>query len=104
MNYKSHRHDVPVVEVLRACQRFHAGLGETPDKVLADRFPLKVIMARMDQLCDRGFIDYGVSLRTAFLTPRGASWLEEWEASNIILAEVSEASQLPVRLQPKSWI
>lgn len=39
-------------------------------------FPEKVIEAKLYHLDDRGLIEYGVSLRTAWLTPEGVALLE----------------------------
>jgi hypothetical protein len=61
------RSDIPREEILEACRRHHAGLGDTPDVALADKYPVKVIMARMAQMVDQGLLDYGVSLRTAWV-------------------------------------
>ncbi len=61
------RSDIPEQVVLDACQAFHDGRAETPDKALSDRWPVKLILARMDQLVAQGKLDYGVSLRTAWV-------------------------------------
>lgn len=71
------RSDVAEIDVLRAVAAFHRALGRgdfkhpTPDEALADRYPVKLILARMRQLDREGLIDYGVSLRTGFLTDKG---------------------------------
>jgi hypothetical protein len=50
----------------------------TPDLVWMERgFPLKVVYAKLQKLLDRGLIEYGVSLRTGWLTPAGERRLEE---------------------------
>jgi hypothetical protein len=64
--------DIPDAEILDACRAFKAG-GPTPDVALAHKYPVKVILAKMQKLVDRGWLDYGVSLRTA--------WVEEGEVS-----------------------
>lgn len=38
-----------------------------PDIALAHKYPVKVIMAKMQKLVDRGILNYGVSLRTAWV-------------------------------------
>jgi hypothetical protein len=66
--------DIPEREILDACRKFHRGEGETPDVALADKYPVKVILAKMQKLVDRGLLSYGVSLRTAWWTTgRGKS-------------------------------
>ena len=61
------RGDIPTVEIIKACNRFHRRGGSTPDVALANRYPAKVILAKMDQLVKQGILDYGVSLRTAWV-------------------------------------
>ena len=39
----------------------------TPDEALAHKYPVKVILARMKQLVKQNILDYGVSLRTAWV-------------------------------------
>ncbi len=53
-------------EILAACRWSHAG-GPTPDKALAHKYPVKVILAKMQQMVRRGLLDYGVSLQTAWV-------------------------------------
>jgi hypothetical protein len=61
------RSDVSDAEVLEACRRFHTHQADTPDRALSHKYPAKVILAKMRQLADRGQIEYGVSLRTAWV-------------------------------------
>jgi hypothetical protein len=71
------RSDIPEIEVLTACAAFHSGgsVGAisslSPGEVLAKRYPEKVVAARMQQLVDMGLLEYGVSLRTAWLSDAG---------------------------------
>lgn len=60
--------DIPEQEILDACAAFHAGTGRTPDYALADKYPVKVIMAKMEKMVSRGKLEYGVSLRAAWPT------------------------------------
>jgi len=59
---------IPDAEILQACRDSHAG-APTPDISLAHKYPPKVILAKMAALDRRGYLNYGVSLRTA--------WVEE---------------------------
>jgi hypothetical protein len=61
------RGDVPREEVLAACRAFHEGKGETPERALAAKYPPKVVLARMEQMVAEGLLEYGVSLRTAWV-------------------------------------
>jgi hypothetical protein len=62
--------DIPDAEILDACRAFHAGAAATPDVALAHKYPVKVIMAKMEKLYRRGLLDCGVSLRTAWVVER----------------------------------
>lgn len=73
------RKDVPELELLRAIRRRTDG-GEWrqfPHELLA--MPEKVVERKMEQLDRRGYIDWGVSLRTAWLTNKGRDRLAELE-------------------------
>ena len=59
--------DIPEQEIIEACEKFHRGEGETPDIALAEKYPEKVVLAKMGKMCDRGILEYGVSLRTAWV-------------------------------------
>jgi len=61
------RSDIPEADIVEACNRFHAGLAETPEKALANKYPPKLVLAKMEQLVQKGILDYGVSLRTAWV-------------------------------------
>ncbi len=54
-------------EIIAACRAFARREGPTPDEALAHKYPRKVILARMRRMVDRGVLNYGVSLRTAFV-------------------------------------
>jgi hypothetical protein len=60
------RSDISDVEIIEACRKFHECEAETPDITLANKYPAKIIIAKMHQMYARGLIDYGVSLRTAW--------------------------------------
>ncbi len=53
----------------------------TPDIALIAQFPLKVIMAKMEQLVDRKLMECGVSVRTGWLTDEGKEYLIELESN-----------------------
>jgi hypothetical protein len=61
------RKHIPREEIIQACRDFHAGRAPTPDIVLAGKYPVKVIMARMQQMVEEGILNYGVSLQTAWV-------------------------------------
>lgn len=62
-------------EIIDACNAFHKSgcTGVTPDVALSAKYPVKVILAKMDQMVRRGVLDYGVSLRTAWVERRPVS-------------------------------
>lgn len=95
-----HRRDVSELDVLRAIHLRNNRIGDdllpgsysvftgplryfvvrpTPDESLADKYPVKLIMAKMEQLDRRGLLEVGVSLRTAWLTDKGMARLIELE-------------------------
>lgn len=39
--------------------------------------PEKVVFRKMEKLAEQGYLEYGVSLRTAWLTEKGKKYLEE---------------------------
>ena len=55
---------------------------DTPDVILGKKYPFKVIMAKMEQLENRGYLDCGVSLRTAWLTNKGKEYLKGMNKNN----------------------
>lgn len=58
--------DIPEDEIIAACIECHKG-GPTPDISLEHKYPVKVILAKMQKMVDKGILDYGVSLRTAWV-------------------------------------
>jgi len=55
--------------ILRGQLDFHSnGCAKWPDY---SQWPDKVVIRRMERLCDKGLLDYGVSLRTAWVTDLG---------------------------------
>jgi phosphoheptose isomerase len=79
------RSDITDAAIVQACLDFHAfkftvvGLpAEAPDIALGTSTgaPSKVVMAAMERAYDRGLIAVGVSLRTAWPTPKGLALLE----------------------------
>ena len=66
------RSDVSDREVCLACRR--RSTHEFITDELAKRFPgcpPKVLYAALERACRRGLIEYGVSMRTGWLTPEG---------------------------------
>lgn len=59
--------DISEEEIFAACDAFHNEGAPTPDIALADKYPPKVILAKMQKLDKQGKLDYGVSLRTAWV-------------------------------------
>lgn len=64
------RSDISEQEIIDACNKFHShqfGTRPTPDISLAHKYPPKLILAKMQQMSSKGILDYGVSLRTAWV-------------------------------------
>jgi len=66
------RSDISDLEILQICYEGK----DTPDIVLSNKYPVKVIMAKLEQLYDKGYLECGVSLRTAWLTDKGEEYLQ----------------------------
>jgi hypothetical protein len=73
------RSDISDLMVCEATRVFSAGSGLRPmiDLYLLSRTsaPMKVIHAALERAYDRGLIECGVSLRTAWLTDKGKALL-----------------------------
>lgn len=61
------RSDIPAAAIFAACDAYHRGEAATPEQALADKYPPKLVLARMAQLVKRGDLNYRVSLRTAWV-------------------------------------
>lgn len=68
------RSDIPVEEVLDACHVFHRQDGPDPWKALSQKYPGKVVLARLEQLVDQGWLDFGTSVRTAWIKTYDPEW------------------------------
>lgn len=67
---KIKRSDIPMQEIVDACEAFHEHRGPTPDVALSAKYPVKVILSRMDQMSEMGILECGVSLRTSWVKDR----------------------------------
>jgi hypothetical protein len=70
MQNKVKTSDIPDQEIIDACNAFHNSDpidGQTPDEALAHKYPVKVIMNKMAKMVRQGILNYGVSLRTAWV-------------------------------------
>lgn len=79
MDKKIKRKDIPTKSVLIACHEFHKNKEDAPWRQLVKKFnaPEKVVYAAMERDYDKGLLEYGVSLRTAWVTDEGYKWLQE---------------------------
>jgi hypothetical protein len=75
------RKDVSDAVVVQACKDFHAGprgvIRPASAQLVMQRTgqPWKVVLAAMERACNRGLIEYGVSLGTAWPTEKGLELL-----------------------------
>jgi hypothetical protein len=67
--------DITDRTILEAVYAFRMGTADMPERALADRFPWKVVNAKMEKAYKRGWVECGVSLRTAWLTDAGTEAL-----------------------------
>lgn len=72
--------DIPIIEVLTQQQKW----SESEDlpftyEVLGKKYGSeKLVYCKMRQLEKLGYLDYGVSLRTAWLTDKGKEFIKEY--------------------------
>jgi len=59
--------DISEAEIIKACDDFQSGAASTPEESLGDKYPAKVILRKMEKMADKGILEYGVSLRTAWV-------------------------------------
>lgn len=73
------RKDVTDIAVVLACRDALNTSEVFADELLAHRTgqPRKVCERAMERACDRGLVEYGVSLRTAWPTPAGLALVAE---------------------------
>lgn len=76
-----------------------------PEAILKERTgqPEKVCYRAMERACDRGLLDYGVSLRSGWLTDKGKALLEaEYQRTMGCLKIVAaDAAALPITMLEK---
>lgn len=81
--------DISDLQVVRAYEKARRSVeidGSVmlwPEGILMDETgqPLKVCFSAMSRACNRQLIDYGISLRSGFLTPEGQKLLDDWAGS-----------------------
>lgn len=71
------RKDISDIQVLRAYQKHKEGDSRFPYEILSEETgqPEKVCYAAMERAAGRGFLDYGVSLRSGWITEKGLELL-----------------------------
>lgn len=83
--------DIPVAEIVAACRACHQHEGPTPDEALAHKYPVKVILAKMAKLVNRGVLNYGVSLRTAWVVEDEATYKRDYREAATRHGSAAEA-------------
>ncbi len=63
---------VPILSALRTIDAH----GPWAIEKLCERTPEKVVLSKFEDLVTRGYLDYGVSLRYPWLTPKGREYLD----------------------------
>jgi hypothetical protein len=71
------RSDISDLEVCKAVQKYQNTLGDFPYQTLAKKFSCneKLAYSACERAYDNGLIEYGVSLRTGWLTDKGKELL-----------------------------
>lgn len=75
------RKDIPTIEVLKACDSFHSGDNKNGLEILREKFkcPEKIAFAAIERDLGKGLLNYGVSIRTAWVTDKGKEVIKEKE-------------------------
>ena len=71
--------DIPTKEVLEYQNKWQKNCAKSIDMPYcyeALPYPDKVIFRKMEKLFDQGYLEYGVSLRTAWLTEKGKELIQ----------------------------
>lgn len=79
MTNKFSRKDISTLDVLSAYERRKLRGEPFVELILSEKTgaPIKVCFSAMEREADRGFVEYGVSLRTGWLTPEGVEELRK---------------------------
>lgn len=74
--------DVPIIEILQYQKEwfYHNKLKNMPFCYEALSYPSKVIYRKMEKLAKQGYLEYGVSLRTAWLTEKALNYIKKYES------------------------
>lgn len=70
--------DIPIKDILEYQKKWWEN-KDLPFCYEALPYPPKVIYKKMEKLADEGYLDYGVSLRTAWLSDKGEKYLKSYE-------------------------
>lgn len=75
------RHDISNIEVCLAYRQYKKDPYNSPFpyEILAKKFecPEKIAYSACERACDSNYIEYGVSLRTGWLTEKGENLLKD---------------------------
>lgn len=74
------RSDIPTIEVMKAYHQYSTDrMGDFPTKILMDKFnaPEKLVYSAIRRDYDNGLIEFGVSLRSGWLTNKGVELLRD---------------------------
>lgn len=74
------RKDIPTISVLKAYKKMEDTVrGKFVDEILMEEFnaPEKLVYSAINRDYDKGFIEFGVSIRSGWLTESGEKYLNE---------------------------
>ena len=92
--------DYQILLAYKACRsavnNHKNGIDIWPDELLHEvmKQPLKVCWAAMERACDRGLIEYGVSLRSGWITEEGMKLLAEKWAEKVLEENIKGSSDI----------
>ena len=74
------RKDIPTEAVLKACTKSGVQRVERPSSILMRQFNAseKVVLVAMLRDYERGYLEYGVSLGTVWLSQKGEKYLKSF--------------------------
>lgn len=59
--------DEEIIAVIRAQKALPLLDQRFPEQVLADKYPPKVVLSKMEDMVDRGILEYGVTLHSSWV-------------------------------------
>lgn len=72
--------DIPIEKILAYQQKWWDNKDLPFCYEAFPEYPPKLVFKKMEQLADRDYLEYGISLRTAWLTDKGKEYLKQHDS------------------------